>query len=240
VIDLHHHCLPGVDDGPETMEEAVAQCAAAFEDGVRTIVATPHARHPQFHVTADRAREVHAALVEELRRARVGVELLLGSEIHWSEGVAEGLRSGRRLSLGGNRRWFLFELPASFVPAPLEQMLFATGLAGWTPLLAHPERNHALAAGDSALARLRELGVRTQVTAGALLGDFGKEPRAAGERWLRAGMVDCLATDAHDTRRRPPRLRAGVEAAAKIVGLEAAERLVGENPRRFLRGEPVA
>jgi protein-tyrosine phosphatase len=239
LIDLHHHCLPGVDDGPETMEEAVALCAAAFEDGIRTIVATPHSRHPQFDCPADRAREVHAALVEALREKRIGLDLRLGAEIHWSEGVAEGLKAGTRLSLGGNRRWYLFELPASFVPAPLEQMVFQSGLAGWFPLLAHPERNHTLAAGDDGVARLRDLGVRTQVTAGALLGDFGKQPKAAAERWLKLGLVDCLASDAHDTVKRPPRLAAGVEAAARIVGRPAAERLVRDNPARILNGEAI-
>ncbi len=239
MIDLHHHCLPGLDDGPGTLEGAVAQCRAAFEDGIRTVVATPHRRHPQFDAPPAAAREAHASLVEALRKEGIGLDLLLGHEVHWSDGLAEGLKTEELLRLGGNRRWFLFELPASHVPVNFERMVFDLQIAGQYPVLAHPERNHELASGDERLAKIRGQGVPVQVTAMSVTGGFGKEPRKAAERWLRAGLVDILATDAHDTTRRPPRLREAVDLAAKIAGREAADRLVLANPARILRGEAL-
>lgn len=239
MIDLHHHCLPGVDDGPESLEAAVAQCRAAYEDGIRTIVATPHRRHPQYDVPPDAAREAHGTLARAIREAGIGIDLLLGHEVHWSEGLAEGLKSGDLLRLGGNRRWFLFELPASHVPLNLERLVFDLHLAGQFPVLAHPERNHELANDDARLAKIRSQGVPVQVTAMSVTGAFGKEPRKAAERWLKAGLVDVLATDAHDTKRRPPALREAVAAAAKWAGREGAERLVAANPARILRGEAL-
>ena len=239
MIDLHHHCLPGVDDGPEGLEEAVAQCRAAFEDGIRTVVATPHRLHPQYDCPTDAARAAHGALVEALRSGGVALELLLGQEIHWSPDIAAGLKDGTLLPLAGNPRWFLFELPASHVPGNLERMVFDLHLAGRYPVLAHPERNAELAEDDRRVEALRRQGAPVQVTAMSVTGEFGRRAEKACERWLRAGLVDLLATDAHDAERRPPRLGAAVERAAAIAGREAAERLVRGNPARVLRGEAL-
>src|SRR5258706_344387 len=133
MIDLHHHCLPGVDDGPETLEAAVSQCRAAFADGIRTVVATPHRRHPQFDVPPEKARAAHGALREALQKEGIALDLLLGHEAHYSPDLAAGLKGGEVFRLGGNSRWFLFELPSSQVPAHPDRMVFDLHLAGQYP-----------------------------------------------------------------------------------------------------------
>ncbi|MCK6481965.1 MAG: hypothetical protein L6R43_18015 [Planctomycetes bacterium] len=240
MIDLHHHCLPGVDDGPETLEEAVAQCREAYADGIRTILATPHRLHPQYDVPPEAARAAHAALRDALAREGVALDLRLGSEIHYATGIAAGLRDGALLGMGEARRWFLFELPAAFVPLHLESMIFEMHLAGAYPVLAHPERNHELAGDTGRLRRIRDQGVPMQITAMSLTGGFGRQPRKAAERWLKEGLVDLLATDAHDTGKRPPRLAEAVDRAAGILGRAEAERLVLGNPARILAGEALS
>jgi protein-tyrosine phosphatase len=240
VIDLHHHCLPGVDDGPPTLAEAVAQCRAAAADGIRTVVATPHRFHPQFDVPPDAARAAHAALTAALAAEGVDLEILLGHEVHWHGDAPAALKDGGALRLGGNARWFLLELPASHCPPYLDRIVFDLHLAGQYPVLAHPERNAELAADAERVRALRRQGVRVQVTASALTGEFGRRAQKASEAWLAEGLVDFLATDAHGPERRPPRLRAAVERAARAIGREAAERLVVDNPRRVLRGEALA
>lgn len=240
MIDLHHHCLPGVDDGPGTLEEALAQCRAAAADGIRTVVATPHRRHPQYDVPAESARAAHGALSAAIAKEGIPLELLLGHEAHYGPELAGDLRDGGTLRLGGNGRWFLFELPDTHLPAHLDRMIFDLHLAGQYPVLAHPERNHELADHPERLEPLRRQGVAVQVTAMSVTGEFGRRAKKAAERWLKEGLVDLLATDAHGTGKRPPLLRAAVEAAAGIVGKEAAERLVTGNPARILRGEALS
>jgi protein-tyrosine phosphatase len=239
LIDLHHHCLPGVDDGPGTMEEALAQCRAAAADGIRTVVATPHRRHPQYDVPAEKAREAHAALAAALEKERLPLRLLLGHEAHYGPELGADLRSGATLRLGGNPRWFLFELPDTHLPAHLDRMIFDMNLAGSYAVLAHPERNQELCDHPERLEPLRRQGVAVQVTAMSVTGDFGRKAKKTADRWLAEGLVDLLATDAHNTGKRPPKLRAAMEAAAKIVGPENAERLVQGNPERILRGEAL-
>jgi protein-tyrosine phosphatase len=240
LIDIHHHCLPGVDDGPGTMEEALAQCRAAAADGIRTVVATPHRRHPRYDAPPGTARAAHGTLVAALAREGIALELLLGHEAHYAPELAADLKAGSTFRLGGNGRWFLFELPDTHVPAHLDRLVFDLHLAGQFPILAHPERNLELSDHPERLEPLRRQGVAVQVTAMSVTGDFGRKARRAAERWLRDGLVDLLATDAHGTGKRPPRLRAAVDAAAKILGKDAAERLVTGNPARVLRGEALS
>jgi protein-tyrosine phosphatase len=239
MIDLHHHCLPGVDDGPKVLEDAVAQCRAAAEDGIKVVVATPHRGHPQYDVSAEAARRVHAVLSKRLRDDCIPLDLWLGHEVHWSDGLIPGLLDGTNLRLAGNPKWFLFELPDSHVPVHLERLVFDLQIAGQHPVLAHPERNLELAGDAKRLADLRARGVAVQVTAMSVTGDFGPKAKKAAERWLKEGLVDVLATDAHNTGRRPPRLRAAVDRAAKWIGEEAARRLVQDNPARILKGETL-
>ena len=239
MIDIHHHCLPGVDDGPKTLEEALAQCRAAAADGIRTIVATPHRRHPQYDVPAAAARAARESLVAALAKEGIPLEILPGHEAHYGPELAADLKAGATLRLGGNARWFLLELPDSHVPAHLDRMVFDFHLAGLFPVLAHPERNVELADHPERLEPLRRQGVAVQVTAMSVTGEFGRRAKRAAERWLKEGLVDVLATDAHGTGKRPPVLRAAVDAAARIVGAEAAERLVTGNPGRILRGEAL-
>lgn len=240
MIDLHHHCLPGVDDGPPDLVEAVAQCRMAASEGITTIVATPHRRHPQFDVPPPRAREVHAALEAELEREGIDLRLHLGSEIHYSERIAAGLHEGELLDLGGNGRWFLFELPSTHVPIHLDQLVFSLHLEGFFPVLAHPERNDELAGDRGKLEKLRNQGVLMQITAGSILGDFGRTAVRASEKWLKAGLVDFIATDAHDTRRRPPLLRDALRRVAALAGEDAVKRLMIDNPGRVLAAQDVA
>ncbi len=240
MIDIHHHCLPGVDDGPRTLEEALAQCRAAVADGIRTVVATPHRRHPQFDVPPEAARAALALLLAALAREGIPLEILPGHEAHYAPELAADLKGGSTFRLGGNGRWFLFELPDTHVPAHLDRMVFDLHLAGQFPVLAHPERNLELADHPERLDPLRRQGVAVQVTAMSVTGGFGRRAKKAAERWLKEGLVDVLATDAHGTGKRPPALRAAVDAAARIVGQEAAERMVTGNPARILRGEALA
>jgi protein-tyrosine phosphatase len=240
VIDIHHHCLPGVDDGPADLDAAVAQCRMAAAEGIETIIATPHRHHPQYDVPPDRARAAHSALVEALAREQVGVRVVLGSEIHYSERIGDGFRSGGLIDLGGNGRWFLFELPSSHVPIHLDRMIFALHLEGFYPVLAHPERNDELADDAGKMEKLRGQGVLVQITAQSILGEFGRSATKASEKWLKSGLVDFIATDAHDVRRRPPLLRDALLRARALAGDDAVRRMTVTNPGLVLAGSEIS
>lgn len=238
MIDLHHHCLPGVDDGPRTWEQAVELCGIAAEEGIETIVATPH-------VLRGRWRRVpRAELQDRLEELRARTDdrphLLLGSEYFFAHDMNEVLAAGTSIIPLGSSRAVLVELASHAVPPMLEQPLHRALLEGWTIVLAHPERNVVLQTKPELLASLVRLGVRTQVTAASITGGFGEEAQRCALAWLRAGLVHVIATDAHSAEKRPPRVREARARVAEILGEEAAAALFVENPRAILHDQTLA
>jgi protein-tyrosine phosphatase len=239
MIDLHCHILPGVDDGAKTMEDALAMARAAAIAGTRTIVATPHMLHPQFHVPGALARERHAQLVAAIRAAQIPVEVVLAGEIHWSADVQRLLDAGELIPLCAKRRYILFELPYSHVPSAFRDVCWRLQLAGIFPVLAHPERITELQEHPEKIADIRAAGIPVQVTAMSLTGEFGRKPRKTAETWLASGQVDLVASDGHSVVRRPPTLDGAARILSRTIGDSATQWVTAEVPRRLLAGEPV-
>lgn len=238
MIDLHHHCLPDVDDGPREWDEAVAMCRAAAEEGIETIVATPHVlrgRWKAFSIPELEAR------IEELR-SRVGEtpRLLLGSEYFFAHDVVEVLNARNAIVPIAGSRYVLIELAASSVPPMIEQPIYRMELDGWIPILAHPERNLVFQTKPNALAELLAHGVKTQITAGSLTGEFGPQARHAAETFLRRGLVHFVATDAHNMTKRTPRIREAMATLEDLVGSDVADALTQRNPLAVLQNTTLA
>jgi len=237
VIDLHSHFLHDVDDGARTIEDSLAMIRAAAADGTRFLLATPHQCHPAgYHVEPDLARERLAEIRREVEREGIPIGLGLAAEIHFTEEIPEGIADGRFLPLAPGSRYFLLELPVTSIPGTIHDVIFAYQTAGCFPVLAHPERNFEVMARPEIARDLRDRGVLLQLTAMSITGEFGRKSKKAAEKLLKWGAVDVIASDTHNPKRRPPGLSRAVKAAAKIVGLEQAERMVTETPDRILRG----
>jgi protein-tyrosine phosphatase len=237
MIDIHHHCLPDVDDGPREWDEAVAMCRMAADEGVTTIVATPHVLRGRWR--AFPPKEL-ASRLEDLQHRVAGIiDLRLGSEYFFAHDMVEVLISGRSIVPLAGSQYVLIELAANSVPPMLEQPLYRAQLEGWTPILAHPERNIVLQRRPELLEELIGHGVKTQLTAGSLLGDFGPEARRASETFLDRRMIHFLATDAHNTSKRPPHVRAATELLQQRYGEHVATALTIENPRAVLENRAL-
>ncbi len=241
MIDLHLHLLPGVDDGAETLEQAVAMGAIAAADGCRVLVATPHQRRDEWgnrdpQRLADRLAEVALKLPGAPR-------LLLGGEVRVdSELLADLAQPGRSgiLALAGSRYLLLEFEPTGLGPPPVE--LVRELLAeGWAPIVAHPEvvpffwEND-----DDLLARLVEAGALFQVTAMSVTGEFGKATKSRAWDLLHAGCVQFVASDAHRPDWRPPGLARARQALARELGTGLAEELTLTNPLAVVENRPLA
>lgn len=237
MIDIHHHCLPDVDDGPGEWDEAVALCRAAAEEGIETIVATPHVLRGRWKAFS--IPELEARLAELRRRVGDSPRLLLGSEYFFAHDVVEVLNARNAIVPLAGSRYVLIELAANSVPPLIEQPFYRMQLEGWVPVLAHPERNLVFQARPELLADLLEHGVKTQVTAGSLTGAFGEQARRAAEAFVRRRLVHFIATDAHNTTRRPPRVREARAVLEELAGSEVAEALLVRNPRAVIENRPL-
>ena len=237
MIDVHHHCLPDVDDGPHDWSEAVDLCAMAAEEGVETIIATPHVLRGRWENTS--RPELEERIAELRERTNGKPRLLLGSEYFFAHDVDEVLRAGNAIVPLAGSRYVLIELAANNVPPMIEGPLYRMQLDGWRPVLAHPERNTVFQQKPELLASLIQAGVRTQVTAGSLTGAFGSAARRAAEAWILQGMVHFVATDAHNTTRRPPRAKEGRNALEELAGERVARALVSDNPLAVVENRPL-
>lgn len=202
MIDLHCHILPGIDDGPSTIEESLRMARAAAAGGTRRILATPHvnSRYPN---TAAAIAELVELLNERIAAEGLDLEILAGAEIAMTripELAAEELAQLRI----GDGPWVLAEPPFSQVASGLEGIVESLHAQGYRVLLAHPERCPAFHRDPRLLDTLLRQGVLASVTAGALIGSFGDVPRRFALDLLERGSVSNVASDAHDDDRRPP------------------------------------
>jgi protein-tyrosine phosphatase len=232
VIDLHCHVLPGIDDGPRTIEGSLALARGAVQAGVHTLVATPHVSsryHNDASTIAHLVDVVNARLIEE----GVALEVLAGAEIAITSVVEIEPPQLSRLGLGGGR-WLLMEPPFSAVASGLENILSSLQRRGHRIVLAHPERCPAFHRDPAMLRSIIGTGVLTSITAGSLVGRFGGEVRRFALGLVAEGLVHNVASDAHDHAKRPP----GMAAELDEAGLgPLADWLTRAVPAAILGGE---
>jgi protein-tyrosine phosphatase len=137
-------------------------------------------------------------------------------------------------------RWsgyLLLELDRWGGPDEAVHLVHEVTVAGWRPILAHPEMIPWLDL--DLLAHLVALGATSQVTAMSVTGDFCRRPMQDSLRMIEAGLVHFVASDAHDTRRRPPGLRRACLMIAGRWGDDLARRLAVDNPRAVIEDRPL-
>jgi protein-tyrosine phosphatase len=202
VIDLHSHVLPGIDDGPETIDGSIALVRAAQASGTRVMVATPHVswHYPNDATTIERHT---AQLNERLRQEGIAVEIRPGAEIAMTRVEEIEPEELGHMRLGGGP-WVLLEPPFTPVVTGLDGVVAALQSSGHRVVLAHPERCPALHREPRIVESLVRAGVLTSLTAGSLVGRFGGQVRRFALRLLEQGLVHNVASDAHDAIKRPP------------------------------------
>jgi protein-tyrosine phosphatase len=235
--ELHFHLLPGVDDGPSSLEEAVEVARLTVADGTSLVTVTPHVRD----LVAGGIVDELPARVEEvagaLRRAGIPLELRTGAELAQDDIALLADRDLDALAQGPpGRRWVLLEAPLS--SGDLAGFLAATAevrARGFGTLIGHPERCDVLMEADEAIDAERRAGARLQVNGSSLTGRHGGEAYERGIALLRSGRADVIASDAHRPTR-PPVMSAAVSAlAAAGVPRAVAERFASDTPRALLR-----
>lgn len=224
--DLHHHILWGMDDGPKTRKRMHAMLEMAVRDGITSIAATSHAYPRTQPFDMDR----YLARLEEANRycreQGWALQLLEGCEIHYCDRVPDLLTAGKLPTLGKSRMVLI-----EFDPdEDLERICKAADRlyrAGFQPIVAHVERCWSLVRSPRAAMEIREeYGLFFQMNCSTVLYPHGLRERYFIWRMLRAHAIDLVATDAHDTRRRPVCMKAAYEKLCDQYGKRYARRLV--------------
>ncbi|MFC4769452.1 tyrosine-protein phosphatase [Effusibacillus consociatus] len=206
MIDIHSHILPGVDDGAKNLDEAVNMALMAYRDGIHTVVATPHHKNGVYHTSAELIVELVGELNSILLNRGIPVTVLPGMEPHVYSDFCNDLLDGTILTLNRNKKYVFLELPYDQVPRYLNQIIFQIVLAGFIPIIPHPERNYSIRKQPDILYEAIKRGALSQLTAGSLLGAYGKPIQDLSEKLIEHNMVHIIASDAHNTGKRRPAL----------------------------------
>jgi protein-tyrosine phosphatase len=233
LIDLHSHLLPAIDDGSKDLAMSLAMADMASSDGISTIACTPHILPGVYNNNGPAIRSAVARLAQSIAEAGIPISLVTGADVHIAPDLAVQLRDGRALTLN-NSRYLLLEPPHHVLPPRLEDHIFGLQSAGYVPILTHPERLSWLEGHYDLIRRLASSSVLMQITAGSLMGRFGRRPRYWAERMLDEGLCHLLATDAHNTEQRAPQMADAREFVAQRLGDDEAINLVLRRPQGIL------
>lgn len=235
MIDIHCHILAEVDDGPKTWDVSGEMCRMAAADGIEHIVATPHANHRYAY-----DREFLSGVLQLLQQ-RIGdaPRLSLGCDFHLSYENLQDVMARPECYVIGGSRYLLVELSNYSIPVQIAESFQQLMNIGLTPIITHPERNPILQRGPEQILQWVEMNCAVQITASALTGAWGEMAWQIAQWLLRRDAVHFLATDAHDTRRRPPVLSEGRDEVAELCGDDVARALVEQNPRAVVSGQAL-
>ena len=237
-IDIHCHLVPDIDDGSKSLEESLAMAEIAVADGIQTIIVTPHQNGCYAHNRGDAIRQRVVELQEQLDQNHIPLTVLPGADVRIEDGMIEALQAGDVLTLGDLGRHVLLELPHEMY-FPLERVLDELATIDMVGVLSHPERNQGILKQPSLVESLVAYGCLMQITAGSLMGTFGRPCQEMSEWMLKRGLVHFIATDAHGPRSRRPLIRRAYEHTAELVGEETANALCCNNPAAVAAGDDV-
>lgn len=231
--DVHCHILPGLDDGASSIEESKEMFQIAYQEGIRSMIVTPHNYATHRSASPEKIRETIEKVEEHLKEWELPICLYPGNEIYYRNGVAEKLEEGKILSLAGSTAVLVEFDPGteySYLRDGLQELI----RFGYEPILAHTERYGCLFTKKERLQELQESGVRFQVNASSFFTKLGSEPRKRARGMLKGDWIDFIGTDAHSSGHRSPKIEECASYIKAKKGSEEAHRLLVENPAALL------
>ena len=236
MIDLHCHFLPGIDDGPATMAEALDLARVAVADGIRLSVLTSHVHPERWPNTRQNLEVAMVQYGNALIAADIPLQVRLGGEARLTVELVEMVAADQVPFIGAvdGFRVLLLEFPHAIIPVGADRLVTALLRLKVRPLIAHPERNKTIMANPERIRPFVDLGCWLQFTAGSLAGRFGAQAEASAWKLIDTGATCVMATDAHNLQHRPPFLSEGHAAVTRRLGVDVADRMARHLPARIV------
>jgi protein-tyrosine phosphatase len=235
MIDIHCHMLPGVDDGPKTMEDALTMARLAVKNGITHAVITPHITPGQYDNTQESLTGEYEKFSRALKTNKVPLTTALAAEVRLDPVIVK-LAEAKTLPFLGDyqgHHLLLLEFPYTSIPSGGLELVRWLLKRKIRPVLAHPERHRSIINNVKILEPYLKAGCLVQITSASLNGTFGAAPKKSAIQLLKHGWVTVIASDAHNSRARPPEIESGRVVAEKIVGEQASWDLVRERPEQL-------
>jgi protein-tyrosine phosphatase len=237
MVDLHCHLLAGLDDGPRSLDDALAMSRMLSEQGVGRVAALAH-QCERWGVRRGAICEAVAALRRRLEEEAIPLCVHPAAEVMASPDLPAAWAAGRLVSLGDHGRFLLVEMPNGLF-VDLRPAVRRLGQMGVRVVLAHPERHPELLHEPGAVEELIRLGALVQVSSASVTDPKSKEDARALRGWLRRGCVHFLGSDGHSPRKRQPLLAAAARRVREWAGEPVARAVCRDNGERVLTGQPL-
>ncbi len=236
--DIHCHILPGVDDGSGSMGQTLQMITLAKQQGIKTIIATPHYACGAKNKLAARLLKILEEVQKETLKLGGEFRIYPGNELYYSEGIMEALKTGEAFTLAGSR-YVLVEFSLVETYQTLYRGMGQLVMAGYIPILAHVERYLCLRGKESRIVDMIKLGTCMQMNSGSLLGGMFNREAVYHRRLVKEGLVHFIASDCHNTGSRPPRMKDAYKALVKNNDCRLVDRIFLENPRKILENKYI-
>ncbi|MGP4061060.1 tyrosine-protein phosphatase [Halobacillus sp. H74] len=238
MIDLNCHILPGMDDGPRDKEESLKMAEAAVQQGIDTIVAAPHHLNSRYDNKSQAILEQCAQLNDTLYQEGIELKVLPGQEVRMHGELSEAIDSGDILPMNQNSGYIYIGFPQHEVPHYAKQVLYDIQLDGYKPVIVHPERNRILQQQPELLYHFVKNGAITQITAGSLVGKYGREPQKLAYQMIEYNLAHLVASNASATKKHQFYMKEAYNKISKKYGAGVMYRYM-ENAHVVLEGEMV-
>lgn len=194
--DMHNHVLPGLDDGSPAIEESLKMILTWINLGFRKAITTPHVISALYPNTREGIEAQGARLKEVIKEQGLKLELEVTGEYQLDFEFTEKLNGGEMIGFGP-RNYLLVELPMQQPSSHTDDMLFQTQLAGFEPVIAHPERYSYLHGNLKNYEYYKNKGYSFQLNLHSLTGLYGPAIRKTAELLIKENMIDFAGSDAH-------------------------------------------
>ncbi|MDX1699473.1 MAG: CpsB/CapC family capsule biosynthesis tyrosine phosphatase [Melioribacteraceae bacterium] len=225
LIDIHSHITFGLDDGARTLEESINMAKQAVAEGISTIIATPHHRHPSYDNPKEIIKKNVSMVNEKLQSLNIPLSVLTGQEIRLFGEIESVLDLDEELLTLNQSKMLLIELPSSNIPIYTEKLFYNLLVIGYKPVIAHPERNSEIVQNPEKLYQLIKNGAYSQVTAASVAGGFGRKTQRLSIQMIEYQLTHFIGSDAHNLTNRGFKWRDAWDIVDKKIGIDYAVNL---------------
>ncbi|AOZ98522.1 tyrosine-protein phosphatase [Flavobacterium commune] len=194
-IDIHSHLLPGIDDGAKTFEDSLRLTQALKSFGISQFITTPHIIQHVWENTHEQIIANKNSTVEKLHKNNITIPFQAAAEYLMDDQFVRLFQSNDLLTLKDNH--VLVEMSYINAPIQLYSILFDLRVAGYTPVLAHPERYLFYHKNFNEYEKLKKAGCLFQLNLLAVVGYYGENITKIAESLLQKGMYDFVGSDVH-------------------------------------------
>ena len=233
IYDIHCHIVPGVDDGATDIEETGKLLRMEYEQGVRTIIATPHFRFRMFETSAEKVKEQFKLVEKAAAEVASDLHVYLGCEFHTNMEMISMLRENKVMTMAGSR-YVLTEFSHNSEENYIRERLSTLLSGGYKPIVAHIERYEATRTSMDFVEELVDMGVCMQINADSITGKDGFFTKRYCNRVMKQDLLHFVGSDYHNSTKRISRIGEAYRVVTAKFGQDYADELFIRNPERIL------